>query len=115
MTGVDILAAEEVAVEFAFNWTWFWIVFGVAGLVAVIAFIALAIKYGVGLEDLKCASLLLLIGVIGGMLFGVGGQTPTKYETQYKVTVSDEVSMTDFLERYEIIEIEGKIFTVREK
>lgn len=30
MTGVEILAMEEVAVEFAFNWTAFFISFGVS-------------------------------------------------------------------------------------
>lgn len=39
---------------------------------------------------------------------------PTAYETHYKVLISDEVSMNEFLEQYEIIDQEGKIFTVRE-
>ena len=39
----------------------------------------------------------------------------TKYETQYKVTISDEVKMDEFCEKYEIIEQDGKIYTVRER
>lgn len=39
---------------------------------------------------------------------------PTEFETQYKVTISDEVSMNEFLERYEIVDQDGKIFIVRE-
>lgn len=37
-----------------------------------------------------------------------------KYETRYQVTVDDSVSMNEFQDKYEIIEIEGKIYTVKE-
>ena len=33
---------------------------------------------------------------------------------QYKVTISDEVSMNEFFDKYEIIDQEGKTYTVRE-
>jgi hypothetical protein len=36
-----------------------------------------------------------------------------KYE--YQVTIDDSVSMTEFLEKYEIIEVNGKIYMIREK
>lgn len=38
-----------------------------------------------------------------------------KYETYYQVTVDDSVSMNEFQDKYEIIEVEGKIYTVRER
>jgi uncharacterized membrane protein YkvI len=34
---------------------------------------------------------------------------------EYQVTIDDSVSMTEFLEKYEIIEVNGKIYTIREK
>lgn len=37
-----------------------------------------------------------------------------KYETRYQVTVDDSVSINEFQSKYEIIEVEGKIYTVRE-
>ena len=37
-----------------------------------------------------------------------------KYETRYQVTVDDSVSINEFQNKYEIIEVEGKIYTVRE-
>lgn len=55
----------------------------------------------------------MIIGVVAGIGFAKN-QMPAEYETQYKVTISDEVSMNDFLARYEIIDQEGKIYTVRE-
>ena len=38
-----------------------------------------------------------------------------KYETHYQVTVDNSVSMNKFQDKYEIIEVEGKIYTVRER
>lgn len=37
------------------------------------------------------------------------------YETRYQVAVDDSVNMNEFQSKYEIIEVEGKIYTVRER
>ena len=34
---------------------------------------------------------------------------------QYKVTISDDVNFVEFTERYEVIEQDDKIYTIREK
>jgi Na+/melibiose symporter-like transporter len=59
---------------------------------------------------------------VGGLLFVISLVllfltifTAEPEHTRYKVTISDEVSMNDFLERYEIVDQEGKIYTVRER
>lgn len=45
-----------------------------------------------------------------------GGLIPEKkLETRYQVTVDDSVSMNEFQNKYEIIKVEGKIYTVRER
>ena len=45
-----------------------------------------------------------------------GGLIPKKkYETQYQVTVDDSVSMNEFQNKYEIIKVEGKIYTGRDR
>lgn len=36
-------------------------------------------------------------------------------EIKYQVAISDQVLMTEFYEHYEVIDQDGKIFTVREK
>ena len=38
-----------------------------------------------------------------------------KYETRYQVTVDNSVTMSEFQSKYEIIEVKGKIYTVRER
>ena len=109
MTGVEILATQEVVVENIFNWTAFWEtvggVFGtfvllgiVLGLVEVWSYLPVLTVWGV------------VLGLVCGFITGSAFSTPTEYETQYKVTISDEVFMNDFLERYEIIDQEGKMY-----
>lgn len=34
---------------------------------------------------------------------------------EYQVTIDDNVSMNEFNDKYEIIKVDGKIYTVREK
>lgn len=115
MTGVEILAASEIVVDKLFNW-------GVAAFSFAIifcAFILLGIIISVCCRDWNQMSVGIILGIILGTFTGViGGSVepiPTEYETHYKVTISDEVSMNDFLERYEIVDQEGKIYTVRER
>jgi ABC-type uncharacterized transport system permease subunit len=51
---------------------------------------------------------ILIGGFCGDCLFAIE-------ETQYQVLISEEVSMTEFNERYKIVDQEGQIFTIREK
>ena len=113
MTGVEILATEEVATAFGFNFHTYFLI------IALCSFTICLICGLMLLDDYGAWSFLisLVIGVVLGCLLGLppaSNSLPTEYKTQYKVTISDEVSMNDFLERYEIIEQEGKIYTVRE-
>ena len=38
-----------------------------------------------------------------------------EYETRYQVTVDNSISMNEFQNKYEIIKVEGKIYTVHER
>lgn len=115
MNGIEILSSTEVASEFAFNETASWIVFGVVLGLFVIVGICLAIDEC----DWGPLPAMILFGAILAILLGilVGGTTatPVSYETQYKVIIDDSVSMNEFLDKYEIIDQEGKIYTVRER
>ena len=114
MAGVEILAMEEVVAATQFNMTMFWIIF--CGVLVVMFIVGTAMS--LNNRDWCQLLLSLLAGILAGALFGVMAgslsATPTEYTTQYKVTISDEVKMNDFLSRYKIIRQEGKIYTVRE-
>lgn len=116
MIGVEILSSTEVACEFAFSWTAFWIAFGITVCFAALMGVVPAIQ---GECEWWIIPICLLIGVIGGIVMGgVTGEaasTPIAYETHYKVTIDDSVSMNEFLEKYEIVSQEGKIYTIKEK
>lgn len=114
MNGVTILSTTEVVTESTCNW---WL----AGLV----FLAIVIVGGVigFVLDNDNKVLDVVIGLLVGAGFGLAfwflmalaTETPVAYETQYKVTISDEVPMAEFTEKYEVIEQDGKIYTVRER
>lgn len=117
MTGVEILATEEVAVAWAsWNWNNFLIAVGLAFFVgAIVGVLSGIIEY----DKFMGIAVFLSVFIIGGVLFGtiVGANTgePTEYKTQYKVIIDDSVSMNDFVDKYEIINQDGKIYTVRER
>jgi hypothetical protein len=116
MTGVEILTSSQVAYEWAFNWTAFWIV----GIVAFVIVTAIGIwQWLGGYCSFGIVPALIFVGMAAGVAFGAlwGSflSQPAEYTTEYKVIISDEVSMNEFNEKYEIIERDGKIYTVRER
>ena len=62
---------------------------------------------------LICIALALGSGIVGSL-----GGTISKTDIdhiEYKVTIDDSVSMNEFLDKYEILDQEGKIYTVKER
>lgn len=110
MTGVEILTTEQVLVETSFNW----IAALVVGLVTAGVFIVLYIVFKdiCDMVDGVCSLVVIfLLAAVSGLAFA----TPSQYVNQYQVIVSDEVVFTEFCERYEIVDQDGKLLTVREK
>lgn len=108
MEGIEILAVGQIGVGSSFNW-----------LMAIIAGLILgAIAFGLGLSY-DNSTIAIVIGlfaaILAGVLIGFADGIPTHYMPTYKVVIFDEVSMNEFTERYEILEQEGKIYTVKER
>ena len=99
MTGIEILSVEEVAVKFTFNWNAYWIAVGVAFALFLVAGILSAVFN----DDISDLIIYVMAGIIilPILCIPIGHElgTPTQYETQYKVIISDEVSMNDFLKK----------------
>ena len=53
---------------------------------------------------------LSLILITGGIILCSGGSS-----THYQVTIDDSVAMNEFNERYEILDVDGRIYTIKEK
>ena len=113
MTGVEILAVQEFVTAYMFNWNMYLTIVGTVTLSMTIV-VGLIFLSDCGLNGFLFGFVISI--VVSGLLALIPASCtlPKSYETQYKVTISDEVSMNEFLERYEIIEQEGKIYTVRE-
>ena len=113
MTGVDILSTAEVVTQQGFYWPVF-VLSAIAGglIIGIVAWI--------GEKRLDVTACFAVLGVLAGMLFGVVsaieiGNKDDVYEIQYKVTVSEEALMSEFLDTYEIVGQDGKILIVRKK
>lgn len=109
MNGVEILTSSQVGVGFNFNWIVFVIIF-----VFITIIMCTSVYYDIG--DWKAGIPIgMAMGLFFGILIGLFLSTPSYYETQYQVTISDEVSVNEFYEKYEVVKQDGKIFTVRER
>ena len=62
-----------------------------------------------------CAILCMLTFVVFGILAVFTDCFKAYSHIEYKVTIDDSVSMNEFLDKYEILDQEGKIYTVKEK
>ena len=103
--GIEILS-QEVCNEFNIR----------AFFACVILFMIIGMAFDF-FKDLSDGVVGALLGIILGIfiyfiIFHV--IIPDKY-IQYKVTVSEEVSMVEFYEKYEIIDVDGAIYSIREK
>lgn len=115
MSGVEVLHSSEVFVSSGFNGESFLITF----IMCIVIGLILGVTIGLMVLDEAWMVYGTLTGIIFGLVFGTVASsirsTPEEYETHYKVLISDEVSMNEFLEKYEVIDQEGRIYTVKEK
>lgn len=117
MSGVEILAFEEVACAWeSWNWSSFWIGVAIAFILSLVAgFIFACQEADIFAGLLMFGCMLIGVGSLLGIILGKEFVDPTEYETHYKVTVDESVSMTEFNEKYEVLEQEDKIYIVRER
>lgn len=108
MTGIEVLNSwAEMSIQA------YWWVCIIVWIVIFLASAAISIIY----ED-GC------MGTIAGFIIGLmiaaiivcvtAKEVPTG-KTIYQVTISDSVNFKDFNEKYEIIEQDGKIYTIKER
>lgn len=110
MTGVEILSSETIYNTILPEY-FLGIGLGVGLLLAfamtlcfaneriILGFICIVLAFGSG---------------IVGSLGGIYSKTDINH-IEYKVIIDDSVSMNEFLDKYEILDQEGKIYTVKEK
>ena len=107
LNGVEILSQEVIPVMKSH---YGWKIFIVTLLVMMIVYILASILFN------DMIGLILAFFVI---LIGIHMDCTTKDKVseyiQYKVTISDDVNFVEFTERYEVLEQDDKIYTIRER
>lgn len=110
MAGVEILSSEAIYNTFLPIW--------IGGIAFVLMFVFVTLMvYGLCEEQvaLWVIGLLLVITMLVITLLGCLNNINDIDHIEYKVTIDDSVSMTEFMDKYEILDQEGKIYTVKEK
>ena len=110
MNGVEILSSETIYNTILPE---YWLGIGLG--CALLFVFAMSLCFANDHIILGCIYIALALGsVIVGGLGGAYSKTDISY-TEYKVTIDDSVSMNEFLDKYEILDQEGKIYTVKER
>lgn len=110
MNGVEILSSQTIYDTILPDW-----VSGIS-LIMLFFFIALCVAcvtWSEKVGTIICV-ILALASVALLVLSLVPSDTDIKY-IEYKVNIDDSVSMNEFRDKYEILDQEGKIYTVKEK
>ena len=110
MNGVEILSTETIYNTILPEWC--------VPLGMLLGGVCLVLMIQLFVNDYTWAGVLLSISMIVCIAIGVLGLTDNENNVnhiEYKVTIDDSVSMNEFLDKYEILDQEGKIYTVKEK
>ena len=116
MDGVEILSSETIYTTDMLSCI-LPVFVGAGILIGLIIAIVGWVDFGFTADSIfaifTCAFIGLFIGTIG-MLISKHKTTTVDY-IEYKVTISEEVKFVEFTDKYEILDREGKSFTVRER
>ena len=110
MTGVEILSSETIYNTILPGW---------CGAIAFMLMVAscgcVCVFYSYSKIGLTITSCVLVVVSIVVMTLSLSSNHNNINHIEYKVTIDDSVSMNEFLDKYEILDQEGKIYTVKEK
>ena len=116
MNGVNVLNVETIY-EVGYLW---WLVPALTAAGFVIGIIcAIATWRNTGFDGAELALVFALTIAFG--FVGFVGAISSEHETdvvdhiEYQVTVSDDVNFTEFMSKYEVVDQEGLIYTVKER
>ena len=109
MEGITILSTATVTLGIS----WGAAILIAIGAFAFIYFIFCLTTVDELIEYLYAAIVAVFVTAIG--LIPVWASIDTTEVTEYKVTIDDSVKYVEFTEKYEVIDQEGEIYTVREK
>ena len=116
MNGVEILNQTNIYQTEYSDWV-FWLILAICFTIGLVLAIIEWVDFSFNTEGV----IALVACTVIGFFFGIAGGVLTEHETdkldyiEYQVTVSNEVNFNEFLEKYEILGQEGKIYTIKER
>lgn len=110
LDGITLLDTGTKVVSYTWGWSW-------GGFIAVIFAIFFIVVFILCTIDGTGGEIFLVAGIFVGMLslFIFAHTKPAKTINTYSVIIDDSVSMTEFYNKYEVLDIQGKIFTITER
>lgn len=110
MEGIEILNTYEHQIFQPL----FVVLGGVIGTVLGIVISYLLDQY-FDISDTVAQGFIIIIGLCGIIIGTIISCSMAGKETRYEVTIDDSVNYKEFTEKYEVIEVNGKIYTIAEK
>lgn len=114
MNGVEVLTQTEIMAKNPIIET-----VGIIATILMVIFVLIALFALIDNKDILSIVAAIIAGVtitasiVCAILWETALVSTGEYE--YQVTVDDSVSMNEFYEKYEVISVEGKIYTIRLK
>ena len=111
LDGITLLDTGTKVVSYTWGWSWGGFIAAIFAILLIVAFIICMIDGTTGGE------IFFFAGIFVGMLslFIFAHAQPAKIINTYSVIIDDSVSMTEFYDKYEVLDIQGKIFTITER
>ena len=109
MEGIEILSTGSIGINPVFNWN---------AAIAGGLFFGILLGIWMGLVTKSIIGGLAAFLVLGALFSFLVGDSIEKYADTvptYKVIINDTVSLNEFYDRYEVLEQDGKIFTIMER
>lgn len=110
MNGVKILSQEIIYNTILPDWG-----IGLSLFCAIVFIVALIYAY---FEKHNILGYICLVVIIASIVVGSIGGSKSKTDIshiEYKVIIDETVSMVEFMDKYEILDQEGEIYTVKER
>lgn len=110
LDGITLLDTGTKVVSYTWGWSW-------GGFIAIIFAIFLIIVSIICMVDGTGGEIFVIAAIFVGMLglFIFAHAKPAKTINTYSVIIDDSVSMTEFYDRYDVLKVQGKIFTITER
>lgn len=110
MNGIEVLSERSISIG---DSNVIFSVFSFCVLLGLFIFLMILVteSYGIKLLGVSSCAIVTIMSMI--VLFAFFCSPSDNKE--YQVTISDDVKMQEFNAKYDIIKVEGKIYTIREK